>query len=131
MRERFVARHAGSPQTIRADTTFPPGSVKAMRAHAILSARSFPSAERWYRKYGIGRFFRTASASGASMTGAGPFPASTVARQSAGDGFFRIAPKPYRNGPNARSPTPSGRIVRKCPRPGAGGRFPVPSSGMR
>jgi len=113
MRERFVARHAESPQTTRAETTSPAGSARVMRAHAILSARSFPSAETWYRKYGIGRFFRTERASGASMTGAGPYPASTAARQSDGDGFFRIAPKPKRNWPDARSPSPSGRTRRK------------------
>ena len=126
-----MARQAESPQTNRAETTPPSGSAKGMRAHAILSARSFPSAETWYRKYGIGRFLRTERASGASMTGAGPYPASMTARQSDGDGFFRIAPNPNRKEPDARSPSPSGRTRRKCPRPGAGGRFDVPSSGMR
>jgi len=44
---------------------------------------------------------------------------------------LRIAPKPNRIIPEGRSPSAVGSTSRKYPRPGAGARFPPPSSGTR
>src|SRR4030067_2124283 len=125
------AVHDRAPHRAWAQTMARSSSRIVILAQLILSASgTVPPSDTWYRKNGIGRFFKTDRASGISTTGASPPAIGTRARQRETDGFLRMAPNPYRTGPARGSSCRRGSPSREAPRPAAGTVFPSPSSSI-